>query len=502
MKRFGIGVICCAVLMMAVWFVPSVSADDIITTPTMPQPDASPLIITSYKTTNNGTDIGFIQIYNSSSALQDLNTWTITDVENNRSIIVAPQAGYIEPNTHVVIAKDGVTNATYAMAEWSVDVAAPKVMKAITLTSQQYKPHTSMIGGTVDAWMMRNSTTSGYSTATTAAAFSAPYQPLFDDGLYTMPSAPTGLRVVEMYPYASDCDPLDDSVLCGDYVELTNESDMAIDLSQYVLRTDSSSSSRTTTNTIDLSPYGVVDPGAYVLVSQTDAGARLSLTNSGGYVWVEDTWGLAQFPETMTRYESASSDLQGYGYALDQAGAWQWTSTPTPGAVNIITPKPAPVCPDGKYLSPDTNRCRSLEDAINALATCDEGSERNPMTNRCRKIATTASSTQTPCKEGQVRNPDTNRCRSIASEVADLIPCNDGYERNPATNRCRKVAVAGSETTKYPVEPYKQGGASMATWWVMGGIGTLALGYAVWEWREEIGLAGGRLITMMTHRKR
>jgi len=485
---------------MSVWFTPSVSAYDIVTAPTTPQPDASPLIITSYKTTSAGTDIGFIQIYNDSDSLQDLSAWTITDAENNRSMVINAHAGYIEPGTHVVVAQGGVENATYTMTSWSQVVAVPKIIKSLTLSSTQFKAHISQIGGTVDIWLMRNATTSGYSTSTTAAAFGAPDQPLFDDGLYALPSAPAGLHVVEIYPYASTCDPLDTNVLCGDYIKLVNDSTLPIDLSSYVLRTDSSSSTRTSANTFNLSGYGVLMPGGYTLISQTDGGGQLSLTNSGGYVWVEDVWGLAQFPETMMRYESAGSSLQGYGYARDESGNWQWTSTPMPGSANVITPPPTQECPDGKYLNPETNRCRSLEDTISALTSCDEGSERNPTTNRCRKI-TTASSTQAACKEGQVRNPETNRCRSIASEVADLIPCNDGYERNPATNRCRKVAVAGSETVKYPVEPYEQGGASMATWWVMGGIGILALSYGVWEWREEIGTAGGRLIRVITRRK-
>jgi len=486
---------------MCVWLAPGARADDIITTPTAPQPAISPLIITSYKTANNGTDIGFIQIYNESNSLQDLSDWTLTDTENSRSAVMSARAGYIEPNMQVVIAQSGVENATYNMTGWSQMVVTPKVIKGLVLSNTAYKQHISQIGGAADTWLMRNSTTSGYSTATTAAAFGMPYQPLFDDGLYTVPNIPAGLHVVEIYPYASDCDPLDNNVLCSDYVKLINDSNQPIDLSSYVLRTDSSSSTRTSTNTFDLSKYGLVEPGKYLLVSQTDTGGRLSLTNSGGYVWVEDTWGLVQFPETMTQYESAGSSLQGYGYARDNGGSWQWTSTPTPDGANVITPPPAQECADGKYLNPETNRCRSLEDALNALATCDEGSERSPTTNRCRKIMAASSSTQTPCKEGQVRNPETDRCRSIASEAAAVLPCSDGYERNPATNRCRKVAVAGSETVKYPVEPYKQGSASMATWWVMGGVGTLAFSYGVWEWREEIGTASGRLLRILSRRK-
>ena len=489
-------------LVIALGIGPTVYADDIATVPTVPQLDNSPLIITSYKTANSGTDIAFVQIYNTSSSLQDLSAWTVTDSENSRSIVLSSQGGLIEPGSHVVIAQSSVQNATYTMSGWSQALTSPKVIKSLVLASLQYKPHAALVGGTVDAWMMRNTTASGYSTATTAAAFSPAYQPLFDDGLYMAPGSPTGLQITEIYPYASDCDPLDGGILCGDYIKLVNSSNSPIDLSQYTLRTDSSSSSRTTTNTINLSAYGTLDSGKYLVVSQTDTGGKLSLTNSGGYVWIEDIWGLEQFQETMTRYEPAGSGLQGYSYAVDGSGVWQWTSTPAPEGINVITPIPVAACPEGKYLNPETNRCRSLEDTLNALATCDEGSERNPTTNRCRKIVASASTAQTPCKEGQVRNPETNRCRSATTEASTLAACKDGYERSPETNRCRKTAVAGSEAVKYPVEPYTQGTASSATWWVVGGVGTLAIGYAAWEWREEIGVAGGRLLKAFALRRR
>lgn len=50
----------CAAIIMSVWLAPSASAEEIITTPTEPQLTVSPLVITSYKTRNNGTDIEFV----------------------------------------------------------------------------------------------------------------------------------------------------------------------------------------------------------------------------------------------------------------------------------------------------------------------------------------------------------------------------------------------------------------------------------------------------------
>ena len=284
-------------------------------------------------------------------------------------------------------------------------------------------------------------------------------------------------------------------MLCGDYVKLYNPTATSILLEGLVLRTDSSSSSRTTSNTITLSEE--IAPGGYYLVWQTDTGSRLSLTNSGGYIWLEDSYGLVRYESTLAHYESAGSSLQGYAYARDGNGDWQWTSTPMPESVNVITAPAAAACEEGKYRNPETGRCRTLEETINALAACEEGYERSPTTNRCRKIASNET-VLTPCREGQVRSPETNRCRSIASEVVDLLPCAEGYERNPATNRCRKVQSGEVLSAAYPVEPYDQAATGSATLWVVGGIAALALSYGIWEWRREIGAGFTKFRTLVT----
>ena len=98
---------------MGIWFAPSVYADGIITVPTTSQPDTSPLIITSYKTINTGTNIGFIQIYNDGDSLQDLSAWTITatDAANNSySVMLDARPGYIEPGTHVIIEQNNAVS--------------------------------------------------------------------------------------------------------------------------------------------------------------------------------------------------------------------------------------------------------------------------------------------------------------------------------------------------------------------------------------------------------
>lgn len=391
MMRWAIA-IWLSVLLATVACVPGVSASDDTDVPVSIHTQVlsmSPLIVTSFKTENSGQDISFLEIYNSGDALQRLSDWQITDTINQRTIVLDARDGYIEPNTHVVITKDGaVSGATYTIKAWSwlptVVAANPPVIQAITnikLSNHAYRSaDTEIEPKYIDMWATRRYLMSGYSSTT----FDPHYRALFDDGLYVAPSTSQGLQIVEIYPYSSSCDPFDSSILCGDYVKLFNISNHSIDLNDYVLRTDSSSASRTNANAINLG--GELGAGEYRAVAVTNNGSKLSLTNSGGYVWLEDMWGLTSYPATLTRYESAGSAFQGYAYATDANGAWQWTSTPAPLSSNTMTSIAAQACPDGKYLNPDTNRCRStLEETLNTLTGCEEGSERNITTNRCRK---------------------------------------------------------------------------------------------------------------------
>ena len=93
--------------------------------------------------------------------------------------------------------------------------------------------------------------------------------------------------------------------------------------------------------------------------------------------------------------------------------------------------------------------------------------------------------TVTLCKADEERNPDTNRCRKIATSSVPA-PCKEGQERNPDTNRCRTI-------TKMPNADYAVLGAetkNSGNWYAVAaisGVMILALGYAIWEWHDEIG---------------
>lgn len=450
----------------------------------------APLMITAYQTKDAGKDLQYIELYNSGDKMVRVQDWVIRDTANSRVLqFTSPYTGWLEPDKHVVLSRAGViTNASFTITGWST-TTTPLLMTTLQLVHNGYRTLDATLSTKADdrdKMMTRTYNTDSYSTASSPFVQNyrtLPQPALFDDGLYAAPAEP-GVKILEIYPYASDCSPFDASILCGDYIKLYNPTAGVIDLTDLALRTDSSSSSRTSSNTFTLA--GVMLPGEYRTIWQTDTGGRMSLTNSGGYAWLEDLQGTTRYESTLAYYESAGSALQGYAYAEDETGDWQWTSTPAPAAPNVMTAPTLAACEEGKYRNPDTGRCRTLEETINALASCEEGYERNPTTNRCRKIALATTASLTPCKEGQERNPATNRCRSIASAVAELIPCDEGYERNPATNRCRKAQAGEVLAAKYPVEPYDQTGSASMTGWVIGGIAAVALGYAVWEWRREI----------------
>lgn len=490
----------------------TLAADDSAIDPTMP------LVVTAYEArlkpvtfdskgkvlTQSLEDISIIELYNSGSTPLSIATLHIFDAaDTSRELLFSgDMQNYIFPNGHVVLANTNVlAGTTYTIDGWSKPATNDAATPGLKFTLDTYRVSQTDIKVS-DTLEKRSYGVSSYlSTFVDAVPIGTPLVDpyltdiVFDDGLYEIPVGFPG-KIVELYPYSSDCAPNDMSILCGDYIKIHMDKDADLaTLSSFVVRTDSNSSSRTSSNTFHITKAMINDDG-YLTISLDDTGKRISLTNSGGYVWVEDLYGLKTYSETMTRYESASSDEQGYSWDLNSNDTWQWSTSPQPFSVNVVTApaQEVTVCPAGKYLNPDTGRCRTVEEAVNALSACPEGQYRNPLTNRCKQIASTTS-TLVPCGEGQERNPLTNRCRSIASAVAELLPCDEGYERNPATNRCRKVA--GVSTTAAAsnqlVEDEKESGPNIWTWSLVGVAVLGVVGYGVYEWRHEL-LGAGQAI--------
>ena len=461
--------------------------------PTEPIPKNAGLLITAYGTSIAQSSLDLVQVYNSNDHVFSLDGWWLGIITNLQT---SPQpihtlTGYMKAESHGIYVKDdeisGAGVLSFSMPPLAVGEKLTKVVLMAPIASWA-SPEQPI--ATTDGVYRRGLTSTGYSSSTTFAKLVEPIT-LYADELYTVPSTPM-LRIVEVVARHAECAPNDLSVVCGDYVKLQNVSEAPIDTSLYRLRSDSGTSE--SGNAFSLN--GLLDPGAYLTVSLRDDGDKLSLTDSGGYVWLEDIAGIVQYyDETTVQYPSASSTTKiGWAWAQDAVdGIWKWTSTPRPDTENVIT-VPAEVvavttglgeCPAGKYRNPETNRCRSLEEAVNVLAQCDEGKERNPITNRCRSVASVASAVLAPCDEGKERNPATNRCRAVASVSASaLVPCQTGYDRNPATNRCRK-AVASTTGGAAETEVVTAENSSLQTaLLIVAGAG--AVSYGIYEWRTEL----------------
>lgn len=489
----------------------TVTTNDTIILPTLP------LIVSAYEaqlttatTDAKGkvltqwlTDVSILELYNSGDVPLSLKTLHIYDAADTARELQFnnDRQGYVLPGEHVALASPkSLSGTTYTISGWSAVATKDATTPGIELMFDGYRSARTDIKVS-DVLEKRSFGVSSYLTSFTDAVSTATVDidayltdTVFDDGLYSPPHEPTGLEVSEVYAYASDCVPFDTSAYCSDFIELHNTSLVPIDLTDIVLRTDSNSSSRTDSNTFTL--RGRLEPDAYALINRTDDGNPISLTNSGGHMWLEDAFNLAPpFTNLVVSWPSFGSETQGLmSYIPTDASNGVWTTTVTVGFTNVITApvEEVVVCPAGKYLNPDTNRCRSIEEAVNALAACPEGQERNPATNRCRAKVTAATSLLTPCAEGQERNPATNRCRSIASVVAELIPCDEGQERNPATNRCRKIAGA---TTAAAITPGEVAESSNPTWnivtWSLIAVAAGgAIAYGAYEWRHELAGVG------------
>jgi len=465
-----------------------VSAAEPVPVPTEPSLPASPLMITAYQASADGLDL--VQIYNNSDELVSLDGMQLRYSQKTNPAIVAsiPLNGLIIPKSHILVAaEDVLVGSDRVMFRFAPSGWVPKAVWIESPTFAQVTLPSDV--NTNSSIFKRGRTTTGYSTA--ASAFSALTGDLKieADMLYEIPPVPA-LEFVEVLARSRTCSPFDIDITCNDYIKLRMLPGFnLLSMSDYRVKTGSGES---VTNTFSLENASV--QGNYLLLRQRNDGEVISLTNSGGYLWLEDTYGLQQYESTLVEYASASSEAYiNQSWALnDQTTAWQW-GIPSPLGANTFAPAVLAVttstlgaCPVGKYRNPETNRCRTIEEAVNELAACEEGKERNPTTNRCRSIITTATASLTPCDLGEERNPLTNRCRKIITASQTLVPCAEGQERNPDTNRCRKATTASASSLAKVADVKSPTAASGSKVWLLAGAAVLVLGYAVYEWRQDI----------------
>lgn len=253
-----------------------------------------------------------------------------------------------------------------------------------------------------------------------------------------------------------------------EYIELYNPTNEVISLAGCSLQIAGN-------NTSFLFGQAEMQPGQYLAFYDGQTG--LTLPNSaGGKIWL-----LSPTEELQAIIYPGGLDDDASWALID--GVWQITYKPTPAALNTALPlKP---CATSQVRNTDTGRCQSLVTAsLSSLTPCKTGQERNPDTGRCRTIATTVASL-TPCKEGQERNPETNRCRSTTA-TSELEPCPSGQERNSDTNRCRKVTVSNGNTLAAVTDVKSNVNTHNPKWWLAGIAILFAIGYAAFEWRQDV----------------
>ncbi len=284
------------------------------------------------------------------------------------------------------------------------------------------------------------------------------------------------LQITELMP-----NPLEGSK--GDeFIELYNPGDEAVDLAWWELMVGKKSFAFPAGASIPAKSYYVV----------TDKDVKFTLPNETGIVQLYSREGSFEF---IVPAWSKAKNGQAWALIEDE---WRFSSIATPGEANKLPPEMTPGfvagmgsgladCGEGRERNPATGRCRNIPTEA-VLSPCKEGQYRSEETNRCRSIATAAASELKPCADGQFRNPETNRCKKIASsEDVAMADCGEGRERNPVTNRCRNIKQTAPPAADFAVEPVRDSASVFVGWWVLGGVSLVAVGYAGWEWREEIG---------------
>lgn len=283
------------------------------------------------------------------------------------------------------------------------------------------------------------------------------------------------LQLTEILPNVSGTD------TGNEYIELYNPTDRTADLGLYTLYVGLNNE-----KSYQFPAGSSIGPGEYIVFRDSDM--KFTLVNTASRVSMAGNDGTM-----ISQTDAYANPDDDQAWSLID-GSWQYTNRPTPGAANMANSinddeetsvtQSSGGCPTGKYRNPLTNRCRNIESDGAVLASCDTDQYRNPETGRCRKVVTAG--LLAPCKDGQYRSEETNRCRNIAAASATLAACKEGQERNPDTNRCRNADTKSVPAAGFAIESVKDSAKSFIGWWALGGVGTLAFGYAGWEWRREV----------------
>lgn len=111
-----------------------------------------------------------------------------------------------------------------------------------------------------------------------------------------------------------------------EFIELYNPNNKPFDLSGFMLQTASVSSSAS--HIYKFKQGTTIAPHSFRAF--TSATTHLSLSNSGGQVWLVDPLGT-----TVTKSDAYGKAKDDYAW-INAAGKWQWSTVPSPGATNKL----------------------------------------------------------------------------------------------------------------------------------------------------------------------
>lgn len=279
-----------------------------------------------------------------------------------------------------------------------------------------------------------------------------------------------------------------------EFIEIYNPTDIAVPLEGCELRLGEAGKK------FSLPSLSLPARGFHVFY---DAETKIVLPNAVG----QTVWLISADDEQGVRYGDGLLDDQSWSYI---GGVWKTTLLATPGSANILrdpigaekdaedeeplsssSGKVPEGCSPGKERNPLTNRCRIIATHSPQLEPCKEGYERNPETGRCRKVIPTTP--KIPCKAGQERGPETGRCRSVLGAAMQPKACPEGQERNSETNRCRKTTGGTGESLATVQDVRSASSATDTRWWIAGVLAMAAVGYAIYEWRQDIWQAAAKV---------
>lgn len=346
MKRLWVGIL--AVVLAICCSLPSNALE------TSPSDNAAikvngPLLITGFSF--SGHSLKYVQVYNSSSNVVSLEGWRVA-VEHAGTIqVYVGLYGYIAPGKYVTAANDVVLPSATFLFHDTLPVVDPLLSSVVLLPPSSINfnnevaqpaitsstPRVASIPATF--YFSRNiSSSTGNYLASFTAFIPTPSFSVVSDPLY-IPLQTTNLRVVEIYADSQSCSPFDGTGICSDYVKVYNPSSNDLNLSKIRLRTGSYGQSATSSNTTLLS--GSLAPGHY-------ASFPITLSSSGSWVWLEDSYGLVAYPESLVQYPSNTGhDNEAWSYS-GQVQTWSWTPHPSPGDTmnRFLTPAAINLCND------------------------------------------------------------------------------------------------------------------------------------------------------------